>query len=72
MNGEKRNACRIARRKVTTRKTKTLVDNIKMGLRETGWGGIAGPIWLMMGPVEACCEDGNEPSDSIKCWEVYE
>jgi hypothetical protein len=24
------------------------------------------------GPVEGCCEHGNEPSGSIKCWEVLE
>jgi hypothetical protein len=25
-----------------------------------------------MGPVEGSCEHGNEPSGSIKCWEVLE
>jgi hypothetical protein len=24
------------------------------------------------GPVEGSCEDGNEPSGFIKCWEVLE
>jgi hypothetical protein len=24
------------------------------------------------GPIEGSCEHGNEPSDSIKCWEVLE
>jgi hypothetical protein len=24
------------------------------------------------GPVEGSCEHSNEPSDSIKCWEVLE
>jgi hypothetical protein len=24
------------------------------------------------GPVEGSCEHGNEPSGSIKCWEVLE
>jgi hypothetical protein len=42
-NGVK-TACRIwvgkARRKVTIRKTKRHVDNIKMDLREIGWDGI--------------------------------
>jgi hypothetical protein len=27
---------------------------------------------LGQGPVEASCEHGNEPSDSIKYWEVLE
>jgi hypothetical protein len=36
MNGEKRKA----RRKETTRKTKTWMDNIKMNLREIGWDGM--------------------------------
>jgi hypothetical protein len=34
------------------------VDNIKMDLREIGW--------------EGYCEHGNEPSGTIKCWEVLE
>jgi hypothetical protein len=25
-----------------------------------------------LGPVEGSCEHGNEPSGSIKCWEVLE
>jgi hypothetical protein len=37
------------------------VDNIKMDLREIGYG-----------PVEDSCEHGNEPSGSIKRWEVLE
>jgi hypothetical protein len=24
------------------------------------------------GPVESSCESGNEPTGSIKCWEVLE
>jgi hypothetical protein len=24
------------------------------------------------GPVEGYCEHGNEPSGSIKCWEIFE
>jgi hypothetical protein len=31
-----------------------------------------GSIWLRIGPVEGSCEHGNEPSGSIKCWEVLE
>jgi hypothetical protein len=31
-----------------------------------------GLIWLRIGPVEGACEDGNESSGSIKCWEVLE
>jgi hypothetical protein len=37
------------------------VNNIKIDLGETGWG-----------PVEGSCEHGNEPSGSIKFWEVLE
>jgi hypothetical protein len=29
-------------------------------------------IWLRIATVEGCCEHGNEPSGSIKCWEVLE
>jgi hypothetical protein len=36
------------------------VDNIKMDLTEIGWDGMD---WIDL---------GNEPSGSIKCWEVLE
>jgi hypothetical protein len=49
------------------------VDNIKIDLRETGW---AGMNWINLaqdrGQWRALCEHGNEPSSSIKCWEVLE
>jgi hypothetical protein len=49
------------------------VDNIKMGLREIWCRNV---VWIDMaedkGPVESPCEDGNEPSGSIKCREVLE
>jgi hypothetical protein len=49
------------------------VDNIKMDLREIGWGGMD---WIDLtqdrDPVEGSCEHGNEPSGFIKCWEVIE
>jgi hypothetical protein len=60
MNGEKRKA----RRKETTRKTKTWVDdNIKMDPREIGLDGMD-CIDLAVG--------GNESSNSIKYWEGFE
>jgi hypothetical protein len=36
-----------------------------------GWYGLdrSGSGW---GPVEGACEHGDEPSASIKCWEVLE
>jgi hypothetical protein len=44
-------------------------DNIKMDLREIERGDVdcsdSG-----LGPVEGSCEHGNEPSGSIKCWEI--
>jgi hypothetical protein len=51
------------------RPRRTRVDNIKIDLREIGWGGMTGSIW---GPMKGSCEHGNEPSGSIKCWEVLE
>jgi hypothetical protein len=43
------------------------VDNIKMDLREIGWGGM---YWIDLAqdrnPVEGSCEHGNEPSGFIK------
>jgi hypothetical protein len=40
------------------------VDNIKMDLREIEL------IWLRIRTVKGSCERSNEPSGSIKCWEV--
>jgi hypothetical protein len=48
-------------------------DNIKMDLREIGWCGMG---WIDLtlnrdqwgGPFE----HGNEPSGSVKCWEILE
>jgi hypothetical protein len=31
-----------------------------------------GSIWFRIGTVEGSCEGGNEPSGSIKRWEVLE
>jgi hypothetical protein len=52
------------------------VDNIEMVLREIGWGGL---VWIgfdLSGsgyePIDGSCEYSNEPSNSIKCWEVLE
>jgi hypothetical protein len=44
------------------------VDNIKLDLREIGWDGMD---WIDL-PLEVSCEHDNEPSGSIKCWEVLE
>jgi hypothetical protein len=44
------------------------VDNIKLNVGERmGWCGLD---WSRLGPVEGSCEWGNEPSSSIKCWEI--
>jgi hypothetical protein len=49
------------------------VNNIKMDLREIGWDGID---WIDLSQdrdqVEGSYERGNEPSGSIKRWEVLE
>jgi hypothetical protein len=42
------------------------VDNIKMELREIGWDGTD---WI---DVAQDRDHGNEPTGSIKCWEVLE
>jgi hypothetical protein len=77
-NGEKRNAYRILVGKPQGkiplgRPRHCWVDNIKMNLREIGWGGMD-LIDLAQngGPVEASCEHGNEPSGSIKRLEMVE
>jgi hypothetical protein len=47
-------------------------DNIKMDLREVGWGAWTGSIWLRIGTDASSCEYGYEPSCSIKCGEFLE
>jgi hypothetical protein len=42
-------------------------DNIKMNLRELGWVGM---YWIDVTQDKDCCEHGNEPSGSIKFWEI--
>jgi hypothetical protein len=49
------------------------VDNIKMDLREIGWGGMdLIDLAQDKGPMEGSCEHGNKPPGSIKFWEVLE
>jgi hypothetical protein len=52
------------------------VDNIKMDLREIGWNGMD---WIDLAQdrdqwffPSGFCKHSNEPTDSIKCWEVFE
>jgi hypothetical protein len=53
-----------ARRKVTLRRRRCRwEDTIKMDLRETGYGGMD---WI------GTSGGLNEPSGSIKCWEMLE
>jgi hypothetical protein len=49
------------------RSTRRWEDNIKMDLRDIGWRGMD---WIDL--VQGFCEHGNEPSGSIKCWEILE
>jgi hypothetical protein len=44
------------------------MNNIKIDLREIGWNVMD---WIDLAQ-EGYCENGNEPSDSIKSWEVLE
>jgi hypothetical protein len=65
--GSKRNAYRILvviaeGKKSIGRRRRRWVDNIKIDLRDIGWGGMD---WIDLA-------HDNELSDSIKCWEVIE
>jgi hypothetical protein len=69
--GEKRNAYRILvgkpeGKRPLGRPRSKWEDNIRMDLGEIGldWCGSGS------GPVEGSCEHGNEPTGSIKGWEV--
>jgi hypothetical protein len=75
-NGEKRNACRILVGKPEGRiplgrPRCRWVDNIKMDLREIGLDGVD---WIDLvqdrDQWKGSCEHGDEPSGSIKCWEI--
>jgi hypothetical protein len=48
------------------------VDNSKIDLREIRWDGMN---WIDLAQdrtMEGSCEHGDEPSGSIKCWELLE
>ena len=47
-------------------------DNIKMDLKEVGYGVWTGSIWLRIGTGGRLYEHGNEPSGSIKCGEFLD
>jgi hypothetical protein len=64
--GKKMTACRIL---VAVRR----VRHIEVNLREIKMGSYGLDSSASgCGPVEASCERGNEPSGSIKCWEILE
>jgi hypothetical protein len=71
--GAKKNACRILvgkseRKRLLRRPRRRWVDNIKMDVREVGWGGID---WTDVAQ-EGSREISNECSGSIKCSEILE
>jgi hypothetical protein len=43
-----------------------------MHLGEIEWDGVDWMIMLRIGTSAGSCEDGNEPSGSMKYWEVLE
>jgi hypothetical protein len=47
------------------------VDNIKIDLREVGWGGMDW-IDLVQDRDQYSCEYDNEPSGFVKFWEILE
>jgi hypothetical protein len=75
---EKRNAYRLLVEKPEEKRPlggprRRWMNNIKMGLRDIGRGGVD---WIYLAQDRAqwrgSCENGNEPSDSIKFWEILE
>jgi hypothetical protein len=74
--GQKRNAYLILvgkpeGRRPLGRPRRRWVDNVKMDLERMGWYGLE-RSGSGQGKVECSCEHGNEPSGSIKCWEILE
>jgi hypothetical protein len=47
-------------------------DNIKMDLREIGFGDVDWIPWAQDRDSGGSCEHGNEPSGSIKCGEFLD
>jgi hypothetical protein len=49
------------------------VENIKIDLREIGWGGMK---WVDLAQdrdqCKALLKNGDEPAGSLNCWEVLE
>jgi hypothetical protein len=77
-NGEWSIACRIFVEKPEGnrplgRPRRRRAVNIKMDLREIGWDDMD---WIDLDQNrdqwKGSCEHGNEPSGSIKCWEIHE
>jgi hypothetical protein len=77
-SGEKRNAYMILAGKAEGkgpqgRHRLRWKDNIKVALREIGWGSLD---WIDMAqdrrPVEGSFENGNEPPGSVTSWEIPE
>jgi hypothetical protein len=76
--GEKRGTYRVLVGKTEVRSSpgrprRRWDDNIKMGLREVGWGrhGLD-RFGVGLGQVAGCCECGNEPSGFIKCGKIHD
>jgi hypothetical protein len=75
--GEKMNACRLLMGKPEGKRPRLRprhrwMDNIKIDLGKIGWGDMD---WIYMAQdrdKRNSCEHGNEPSCSIKLWEVIE
>jgi hypothetical protein len=75
--GENRNACRVL---VGKPEGKRILGRHRLGGRIIlkcnlqKYDGVVwtGSIWLRIGPVAGSCEQSNEPSGSIKCWEILE
>jgi hypothetical protein len=63
-----------SRRKETTGKTKDINGwtILKWILERYDWVVSTELIWLRIGTSGSSCEHGDEPSGSIKCWEILE
>jgi hypothetical protein len=75
--GEVRGACNILvgkpeGRRPLGRPRRRWKDNIKVDLREIGFGDVDWIRLALEGQVASSCEHGNEPSGSIKCGEFLD
>jgi hypothetical protein len=69
--GEKRNVYRILVGKPQGKPRRRRKDNVKIDIRDMGWGGMDWIDLVQNRDQKGTSECGNEPSGYIKCWKFW-